>query len=48
LLAALAAVDMRPGRASFYVRAWTPLAKLIQSLRGNGLRRGDARPGELT
>ena len=39
LLAALASVDMRPGRASYYVRAWTPLAKIIQSLMGNGRRR---------
>jgi predicted metal-dependent phosphoesterase TrpH len=36
LLAALAGVDMHPARATFYVRAWTPLAKIIQSLRGNG------------
>ena len=36
LLAALARVDMHPTRATFYVRAWTPLAKLIQSMRGNG------------
>ena len=36
LLAALASVDMHPARATFYVRAWTPLAKIIQSLRGNG------------
>jgi predicted metal-dependent phosphoesterase TrpH len=36
LLAALASVDMIPGRATFYVRAWTPLAKMIQSMKGNG------------
>jgi predicted metal-dependent phosphoesterase TrpH len=36
LLAALAGVDMHPSRATFYVRAWTPMAKLIQQLRGNG------------
>jgi predicted metal-dependent phosphoesterase TrpH len=36
LLAALARVEMHPARATFYVRAWTPLAKLIQSMRGNG------------
>ncbi len=46
LLAALADVDMRPNRASFYVRAWTPLAKMIQSTRGNGRRRAQASPGE--
>src|SRR5664280_255190 len=39
LLAALGAVDMHPARATFYVRAWTPLAKIIQSMRGNGRRR---------
>jgi predicted metal-dependent phosphoesterase TrpH len=36
LLAALAGVEMHPARATFYVRAWTPLAKMIQSMRGNG------------
>lgn len=36
LLAALADIEMHPARATFYVRAWTPLAKLIQSMRGNG------------
>lgn len=36
LLAALTSVDMHPGRATFYVRAWTPLAKLVQRTRGNG------------
>ena len=24
------------GRASYYVRLWTPIAKLVQRLRGNG------------
>jgi predicted metal-dependent phosphoesterase TrpH len=38
LLAALAGVEMFPGRASFYVRLWTPMAKVIQQLRGNGRR----------
>ncbi len=42
LLAALANVDMHPGRATFYVRAWTPLAKIIQSMRGNGRVRPSA------
>ena len=46
LLTALASVDMRPNRASLYVRAWTPLAKLIQSVRGNGRRRTQVSPGE--
>lgn len=36
LLAALASVEPIPGRATFYVRAWTPLAKIIQSMKGNG------------
>jgi predicted metal-dependent phosphoesterase TrpH len=35
LLAALAGGQLVPGRASFFVRAWTPLAKLIQRGRGN-------------
>jgi predicted metal-dependent phosphoesterase TrpH len=42
LLAAIQAVDMHLGRATFYVRAWTPLAKMIQSMRGNGRRRTHA------
>jgi predicted metal-dependent phosphoesterase TrpH len=42
LLAAIQTVDMHPGRATFYVRAWTPLAKMIQSMRGNGRRRTHA------
>jgi hypothetical protein len=48
LLAALADIDIQPGRASFYVRAWTPLAKLVQSLRGNGRIRTRPTPGEPT
>jgi predicted metal-dependent phosphoesterase TrpH len=39
MLASLAGAEMVLGRASFYVRAWTPLAKTIQSMRGNGRRR---------
>jgi predicted metal-dependent phosphoesterase TrpH len=46
MLAALREVGIHPGRATFYVRAWTPLAKMIQSLRGNGRRRPDTRTGE--
>jgi predicted metal-dependent phosphoesterase TrpH len=45
---ALARVDMHPHRSTFYVRAWTPLAKLIQSMRGNGRRRPSPSPGEAT
>ena len=48
LLAALTAVDIHPHRASYYVRAWTPLAKLIQSMRGNGRRSAQYNPGEPT
>ena len=48
LLAALAGVDIHPYRASYYVRAWTPLAKLIQSARGNGRRRAHASGGDVT
>jgi predicted metal-dependent phosphoesterase TrpH len=35
LLAALPSTSMITGRATFYVRAWTPLAKIVQHLRGN-------------
>lgn len=33
---ALAEARLILGRASFYVRGWTPLAKVVQRLRGNG------------
>jgi predicted metal-dependent phosphoesterase TrpH len=46
MLTALRGVDMHLGRATFYVRAWTPLAKMIQSLRGNGRARPDTSTGE--
>lgn len=36
LLAALAAIELIPGRASLVIRAWTPIAKLVQRARGNG------------
>ena len=36
LLAALAGGELVPGRASLVIRAWTPLAKLVQRARGNG------------
>jgi predicted metal-dependent phosphoesterase TrpH len=32
----LADATLITGRASYYVRAWTPIAKLVQRLRGNG------------
>jgi len=35
LLAALATVQLVSGRASFVIRAWTPVAKLVQRSRGN-------------
>ena len=35
LLAALAGRQLVPGRASYVVRAWTPIAKLVQRTRGN-------------
>jgi predicted metal-dependent phosphoesterase TrpH len=44
LLAALAGVQLVPGRASFLIRAWTPIAKAVQRSRGN--RR--VRPGART
>jgi predicted metal-dependent phosphoesterase TrpH len=46
LLVSLVGVDFVPGRASFYVRAWTPLARMIQSIRGNGRRRARGSTGE--
>ena len=36
LLAALPPVDLITGRASYAVRLWTPLAKVVQRARGNG------------
>lgn len=36
LLAALGTAELLTGRASYYVRLWTPMAKLIQSLTGHG------------
>ena len=35
LKAALAGVQIVPGRASLFVRAWTPVAKVVQRARGN-------------
>ena len=46
LLASLVGVDFVPGRPSFYVRAWTPLAKMVQSMKGNGRRRDQGSTGE--
>ena len=36
LRALLPKAQLLPGRASFYVRLWTPIAKTVQRLRGNG------------
>jgi predicted metal-dependent phosphoesterase TrpH len=36
LLALLPQAQITPGRASYYVRLWTPLAKLANRARGNG------------
>lgn len=36
LLAALASTELITGRATYLVRLWTPLAKAIQQIRGNG------------
>ena len=36
LLAALATVEVVPGRATMFVRAWTPIAKAVNLIRGNG------------
>ncbi len=36
LLALLPEATLLTGRASYYVRLWTPFAKFVQRLRGNG------------
>jgi predicted metal-dependent phosphoesterase TrpH len=43
LLAALATASLVPGRASYYARAITPLAKVVQLARGNRRVRAGAR-----
>jgi hypothetical protein len=35
LLAALAGATLLTGRASYLIRAWTPMAKVLQRMRGN-------------
>jgi hypothetical protein len=35
LLAALQSAEIIPGRATFFVRLWTPIAKGVNRLRGN-------------
>ena len=46
LLAALQTAELVPGRATFFVRLWTPLAKGVNRVRGNGRIRpaGDLAP----
>ncbi|MFL5712586.1 MAG: PHP-associated domain-containing protein, partial [Chloroflexota bacterium] len=36
LLAALRTLEIVPGRASYFVRLWTPVAKGVNRVRGNG------------
>src|SRR6187401_1001951 len=36
LLAALPSAEIVPGRATFFVRLWTPIAKGVNRIRGNG------------
>jgi predicted metal-dependent phosphoesterase TrpH len=36
LKALLPEASIVPGRASYYIRLWTPVAKLVQRVRGNG------------
>ena len=45
LLAALPTLQIVPGRASYFVRLWTPIAKGVNRLRGNGRVRPDASGG---
>ena len=40
LLAALPGMELVSGRATFFVRAMTPIAKLVQMIRGNGRKAG--------
>jgi predicted metal-dependent phosphoesterase TrpH len=42
LLAALASARLVPGRATYYVRVLTPLAKIVQRARGRGRVRPDS------
>ncbi len=36
LMAALQTLEVVPGRASYFIRLWTPIAKGVNRLRGNG------------
>ena len=44
LLAALSDAELVAGRASLVVRAWTPVAKIVQRARGRGRVRPTSRP----
>lgn len=48
LLAALAGAELVPGRATLVVRAWTPVARLVQRARGNGRVRAPSTPVATT
>ncbi len=51
LLAALATAEIVPGRASYVARAVTPVAKVVQRMRGNGrgsVARGAGGPARRT
>ena len=43
LLSLLPRAEITPGRASYYVRLWTPVAKLVNRMRGNGRVRAATR-----
>lgn len=45
LKAALAGVQIVPGRASLFIRGWTPVAKVVQRARGNRRVRPTPEPG---
>lgn len=47
LKAALAGVQLVPGRASLFIRGWTPVAKAVQRARGNRRVRPSKEPGPV-
>jgi hypothetical protein len=47
LKAALAGVQIVPGRASLFIRGWTPVAKVVQRARGNRRVRPTPEPGTV-
>ena len=46
LRALLPGAELLPGRASYYVRLWTPVSKLVNRVRGNGRIRPTDTTGE--